>query len=333
MKKILIIQTAFLGDVILTLPLVQAVKEKYPHSEVHFLTLPSSSQISEASPFIDKVIVFDKKGKNSSLIATIRFGLDLKTEKYDLVISPHRSFRTALIVKMINSRESVGFDRASLSFIYSKRIKYRKDYHEVKRNLSLLSDPLLLKNWKIFPEIKTDKLSKEKFPFMFGEKQKIALAPGSVWATKRYPIEYWQNIAGELQKPEVQLILLGSEADSEICEAIHSKNEKIINLAGKTNLLETTAILKECDLLICNDSAPTHLAMAAGIKIITIYCSTVPDFGFYPYSDRSYTLSFDDLECKPCGIHGHEKCPINTFECGYKLKPETVLDKIKETLS
>lgn len=92
-------------------------------------------------------------------------------------------------------------------------------------------------------------------------------------------------------------------------------------------------ITKHVKLLISNDSAPTHLGMCADIPVLTIFCSTVPGFGFYPYNEQSKTISFSNLDCKPCGIHGYRKCPIETFDCGYKLLPEMVIEKIKKQLT
>lgn len=129
-------------------------------------------------------------------------------------------------------------------------------------------------------------------------------------------------------------MLIGGKSDATLCGNILSNFENgVISAAGEFSIIESIEILKNCELLICNDSAPTHMAMCADIPVVTIYCSTVPAFGFSPYNKKSITVSYDDLECKPCGIHGHNKCPINSFDCANKLLPEKIIDKIEEVIS
>ena len=98
-------------------------------------------------------------------------------------------------------------------------------------------------------------------------------------------------------------------------------------------MIESIELLKRVEILISNDSAPTHLGVCADIPVLTIYCSTVPEFGFYPYNKKSSYISYDDLECKPCGIHGLKECPIKTFNCGNLIEPLQVFMKIKEMLN
>ena len=169
-------------------------------------------------------------------------------------------------------------------------------------------------------EIKTEKI--------------IAVAPGSVWQTKVYPAEHYKEIIKYLTEDGYTVILIGGDADKDLCEQIKSSfSDKVLNLAGKFSFIETEELLKHVKLLISNDSAPTHLGMCADIPVLTIYCSTVPGFGFYPYNEKSEFISFNNLHCKPCGIHGYRQCPIETFDCGYKLQPDTVIEKIKKLLA
>ena len=125
------------------------------------------------------------------------------------------------------------------------------------------------------------------------------------------------------------VVLVGGKDDISICMDIKKKfNDSVKSFAGELSIAESMELIRNCSLLICNDSAPTHMGMATGTPTLTIYCSTVPDFGFYPYTRNSSFISFDELTCKPCGIHGHNKCPIKTFDCGYKLNPERIIERI-----
>lgn len=335
MKKILVIQTAFLGDAILTLPLIQYLKEKFSNSKICVLAIPSTSIVFEYSPFVDDVIVYDKKGKEKSFLSYLKLILKIRKEKFDKVYSPHRSTRSTLVSFFSKSKHTVGFDIADLSFLYKKKVKYEKTFHEVARNLSLANYDFK-NSWRVKPIVNVPQHNIYKLIEFekINEKKIIAVAPGSVWNTKVYPKEYFIKIIKEIINKDIFVFLIGGKEDQNLCEEIEKEiGEKIISVAGKFSVLESIELLKKCSALICNDSAPTHMAMIADIPVLTIYCSTTPGFGFYPYNEKSVYISYDELECKPCGIHGKKECPIKTFDCGYKLIPEKVLAKLHEIIS
>lgn len=335
-EKILVIQTAFIGDAILTLPLIQKIKEAFPNSEIDVISIPSTEIIFRSSPSVSKVIVLDKKSKHKSLFNLFRFSRLIKNEKYNKIFSPHRSFRTSVIVKLSGVSETYGFENSSLKFVYKNVVPYLKDEHEVRRNLNLLKDFINPEDWKIQPILFPGDYigTVNNFLNSVEGKKLIAIAPGSVWATKKYPAEYFGEVVKFLATQSYHILLIGGKEDHDLCESIGKGFEShITNLAGVFNLVESVQILAKCQLLISNDSAPTHLGMSANIPVLTIFCSTIPKFGFYPYNSRSRAIGFDDLDCKPCGIHGHTKCPEKTFACGYKLTPLHVIKEISDLLS
>jgi heptosyltransferase-2 len=330
-EKILVIQTAFPGDAILTLPMIQKLKEKYPNSSVDVVSIPATKEIFEYSPYVDKVIPLDKKGNQKSVLQLISFVNNLKKNNYTKLYSPHRSFRTSLMVYLLNVKESFGFDNASLSFVYNHVIRYDKTAHEVSRNLKLIGIEPDDEKWKIIPEINSSKEIDEKIFDLTNNISLpiVAIAPGSVWHTKKYPEEYFEMAALHLIERNYFVVFIGGKEDYELCERLHQNLKSgSQNFTGLLNIIESIQLLRQCKLLICNDSAPTHMGMAARIPVLTIYCSTIPDFGFYPYNEKSFLLSLDGLKCKPCGIHGRRKCPIKTFDCGFKLLPNVLIEKI-----
>lgn len=333
-EKILVIQTAFLGDAILTLPLIQYLKKKNPNRLIDILCIPTTSEIFLHSKFINEVIVYDKKSKR--IAAFLEIIKKIKNNNYDYIYSPHRSFRTALIVFFSKVKETIGFNTASFKFVYKKKIMYNTEIHEVARNLSLANFDFQNEDWQILPELYIPQQVFDKIDELtLTHKGKIAaIAPGSVWFTKIYPKEYYIDICRYLLSKKFQIVLLGSKDDAAVCNEITNVfKDNCVSLAGKLSIIESIGFLKKCSVLICNDSAPTHMAMIADIPVLTIYCSTIPQFGFFPYNRKSDYCSFDDLDCKPCGIHGHKKCPVNTFDCGFKLKPSIVIDKINSILT
>lgn len=336
MQKFLIIQTAFIGDAILTLPMIQKLKEKFPDAFIDVVSIPSTKEIFSASAFVNDVIILDKKNKHKSFFSLFKFSKNIKEKDYDRIYSPHRSFRTALIIYFSGVKETFGFSSSSLKQVYKNLIEYRLDQHEVQRNLDLIGFKYKNDEWKILPDLQITSEEKKKIDIYILDNKLnnfIAIAPGSIWNTKIYPKEYYKKIVNYFSKKSYPVVLIGSKSDEELCRVISAGSDNAFIAAGKFSLIESIELLKRSKLLISNDSAPTHLAMCADIPTLTLYCSTVADFGFYPYNKTSKYLSYDDLSCKPCGIHGYEECPIKTFACGYNLKPETVIDKIEEMLN
>ncbi len=337
MERILVIQTAFIGDAILTLPMIQELKKKFADSVIDVVCIPSTSEIFSSSPSADNVIVLDKKGKHKSLFSLWNFIKELRKNNYTKIFSPHRSFRISFIVMNLNVKETYGFSNSSFRHVYKNLIEYKPSHHEVRRNLDLIESNVSM-NWKILPQIDIHDQTKIKVDKYFSETKFngdiISIAPGSVWNTKKYPIEYLESVIKFLIDNSFKIILIGSEKEKPLCDLLKEKFDgKVQSSAGIFTLVETVGLLKKTRLLITNDSAPTHLGMCADIPVLTLYCSTVPEFGFYPYNGKSTFLSINDLYCKPCGIHGYEKCPVKNFACGYNLKPEIVISKIKEMLN
>ncbi|MEW6651890.1 MAG: glycosyltransferase family 9 protein [Bacteroidota bacterium] len=335
LEKILVIQTAFIGDAVLTLPMIQKLKEHKPNSLVYVLCIPSTEEIFINSDSVTGVVVYDKRGSQKTLLSYLKLIAKIRSCKFELVISPHRSIRSTLISFLSGAKNTIGFDTAACSFIYKKVVKYRKDKHEVERNISLVSYQVREELQLILPKMKTNETVKTRVASLLKSlpaKINIAVAPGSVWNTKVYPKEYFEELIKLIVSNGYGVVLIGGKEDSDLCESIAKNSDKSISLAGRLNIPESVELLRNCAALVCNDSAPTHLAMIANIPVLTIYCSTIPGFGFFPYNKTSKYLSFDELKCKPCGIHGYNQCPIKTFECAYKLKPNLVHEKLKEIL-
>ena len=332
--KYLVVQTAFPGDSLLTLPFLQELRRLDPDGQIDVVCSPACKEIFESSPSVSNVIPFDKRGEYKGFRGLARFAAQLKESKYSAIYSLHRSFRTTILVTLAGGDESIGFDTASFSFLYDKKIPYTFGDHEVKRNLNMIMDYSGDK-WKIFPELVASEEQRQKVvSFVEGMEGKkiIVIAPGSVWETKKYPVKSYAEIASELSAAGYKVIISGSKSEKESGEEIQRiAGDQIINGCGIFSMVETVELMRHASLVITNDSAPTHFAMAAGAPVLTIYCSTVPEFGFHGYSDKSYYLS-SDVSCKPCGIHGHKKCPTGHFECGTNIHANEVIRKVKVIL-
>ena len=340
-ERILIIQTAFPGDVILTLPLLQVLKKNYPESKskIDFLCIPVTSVLLKNNPYVNEVIVYDKRKSDSKdFMSLIR---SLKSKKYDLIISPHRSFRSALISKLASAKKTISFDRSSMSFLYDEKVIYDKVIHEILRNLSLLK-PLGIKTDKIIrPELfigKEESDAADKFFLESGIKQNdriICIAPGSVWFTKRFPKEKFVKVCDLLQNTGSKIILTGGESDKDLTGYIfsNSENKNITNAAGKFSILGSAELIRRSSLLITNDSAPLHIADAVETKVIAIFGATIPGFGFYPYGRNDIVIETNGLKCRPCSIHGGNECPVKTFKCMIDIKENSIIESVVSNLA
>lgn len=336
-EKILVIQTAFVGDAVLTLPFLQELKKLYQSSAIDVISTPISKEIFASCPVVNEVIVLDKRKEHKSFFKLISFSKEIKRRNYTRLYSPHRSLRTCLIVLWTGIRETYGFSNSTLPFVFKNVFQYKLSSHEVQRDLALTGEKKYEDNWHLLPEINaSDERKSEVKTFVesLDNKNLVAVAPGAIWETKKYPIEYYEEIIKYIIRIGNSVVLIGSKADEDLCKSIKSKFEKrVFSSAGMFPVPGTVELLRHCKLLISNDSAPTHFGMAADIPVITIYCSTIPAFGFYPYNKNSFSISFDDLDCKPCGIHGHKTCPIKTFDCAHKIDIDEIKNRIEKILN
>ena len=339
-ENILVIQTAFLGDVVLSLPIVQVLKKRFMNAKVDFMCIPATSKLLEGNQYISEVIIYDKRNSAQRFRGMFDIAKRLKKENYNIVISPHRSYRTSIIVRLIKPDLSIGFNISGLSFLYSERVEYLQYEHEIIRNLSLLTPLNIFIDDIVKPELFPSQVHKRKVDeiFLIHELSYIdkivAVAPGSAWFTKRYPREKFLNILKKLSDDGIKTVLVGGSDDTELKNYFDMwKPERTINLIGELSILETTELLKRCSILLTNDSAPLHIANSVGTDVIALFGATIPQFGFYPYGDNDFIFETNGLKCRPCSLHGGNVCKIKTFDCMNKIDELKIYFKIKEKLA
>lgn len=336
-NRILIIQTAFIGDVILCTPLIKVLRETFPDAFISFLLIPETQNVLENDPHLNQVVVYDKR-KKRGLGSFLRIVTRVKQGKFDLAVIPHRSLRSSLLAYLSGIPERIGFDRAAGSFLFTEKVVYKANVHEVDRNVSLLSD---------FTSHLTDR-SPELFPspedFSYARKllsdsgitegeSIVGVAPGSVWATKRWlPERFAEVLDLLLKKAGAKVVLLGSGEDRALCERIaDSMTARPAIAAGKTSLLQSAAIVSLCKVILSNDSATVHMASAMKIPVVAVFGSTIPEFGFAPYGVAQVIIQ-KQLDCRPCGIHGKRRCPEKHFRCMRDISTEEVFEAVLSLL-
>ncbi len=333
--NVLVIQTAFLGDVILTLPLVQAIRSLNQTTGVHMMVLPGASNVVSGCPAVDSTIVFDKKGAQRGIRELVRLGRRIRAMRFDAVVTPHRSLRTALLTLMSGAPVRIGFDRSALPSVFTTTVTFSDKIHEADRNLQLLRglgvDPPAKERPRIVPH-DLDKRRVDEFIRDNGltNAPLIAIAPGSVWYTKRWPPEHYAGLVRILESKGFACVILGGSEDGGLAGEILSASSsgRSVSAAGKFTLLQSAELIGRAQVLVTNDSAPLHLGVSMGTPVAAIFGPTVPEFGFAPYGPDDVIIQRENLECRPCTKHGGPSCPIGTFECMLSVSPESVAARV-----
>jgi heptosyltransferase-2 len=310
--KFLIIQTAFIGDVVLATPMAEALAQ-LDNVEIHFLVRKGNESLLENNPFIDRVWIWNKQ--QNKLRNLFQLGKEIRKEKFDCVINLQRFASTGFLTWRSRAAKKMGFEENPFSFCFSSKFKHEVNngFHEVNRNLELLREfvpgdfpPRLFPSVKNFEKV----ASYKNLPY-------VCVAPSSVWFTKQWPKENFIQLVSELTK-KYHVFLLGAKSDFALCEEVIGMNtSQSTNLCGKLNFLESAALMRDAAMNFVNDSAPMHFASAMNAPTTAFFCSTIPEFGFGPLSERSRVIeSTEDLVCRPCGLHGKKACPYGHFKCG-----------------
>ena len=329
-NKILIVQTAFIGDVVLITPLIGAVKELYPSAKVDVMVIPQTAEVLENNPNINSIILFDKRqNKITSFLKTLFF---LRKIKYDIAISPHSSMTTVLLLYYANIPMRIGYDRWKAAKYLTHKVAHPAGINKTIKNLSLLSilsDNKFSNQTKLFPSdrmfTKTDYLLSE---IKSSTKKLIAIAPGSVWFTKKWSADYYKILAKQLVENNFGVVFIGSKDEREICDEVLTEKNGI-NLAGELSLLESAAVISKCDLMICNDSGALHIANAVETDVFAFFGPTVQSIGYFPFRKNDFVFE-RDMDCRPCGSHGGKSCHLKHHDCLKNIFPKEVLRKVLE---
>ena len=319
LRKILIIQTAFIGDAILATALAENLAKNNPSAIIDMLVRKGNESLLANNPNIHSVLIWDKKQhKYKNLFGLIK---SIRNTKYDAVINLQRFTATGLITALSGAKLKIGFKENPLSGFYTRSIPHdvKSGIHEVERNQQLIeyfagkeaSKPRLYPSDEDFQAVQPFK--KDKY---------ICIAPTSVWFTKQFPAHKWLDFIKTVPN-EIKIYLLGGPDDIGACDQIkkHSDRENIVNLAGELSFLQSAALIKDALMNYVNDSAPMHIASSVNAPTAAVYCSTLPQFGFGPLADDSTIIETKRiLDCRPCGLHGKNSCPKGHFDCAETIE-------------
>jgi len=338
-KKIGIWQTAFLGDAVLTLPLLTALRNRYPDAEIHFFVRAGVESIFEGQPEIAQVRPFAKRGKDKSLKAAVRLGREIGQEGFDLWISAHKSFRSALVARATGIKRRIGYSSPWFNrFAYTDTVDRRFGELEEIERLHQLLKPLGIST----PAPKAKLIISESARAAADDfwrdhcdtRPVLGLHPGSTWPTKCWPVEYFSEIINKASNSGAQVLLFAGPDEKEVADKVMAgatDSSNVINLAGKLSLPQLAAYLGKLDAYLTNDSGPMHLAWSQDVPLVALFGPTVKKLGFFPRGDNSTVMEIP-LDCRPCGLHGPHKCPKDHHNCMRNLTPDLVWEALRKKL-
>src|SRR5712691_10470995 len=293
---LLVAQTSFLGDVVLTTPLVSALRRRLRPRRLAVLVRPEARALLDGHPDVDDVLLDDKRGRDRGIGGLVRTARRLRHERFDVVVSPHRSLRTALLLAGARIPRRVGFREARGALLYHERVPRDRRRHDVERNLALLapfggpdpSPPVL--------HLPVGRAAAERAAILLppGSGPLVGIAPGSVWATKRWTAAGFAAVVRALAGDGARCVILGGPDEVALAERVRTlAGGAACVLAGGTDIAALVAVVDRLAVLVANDSAPMHVACARGVPVVAVFCATTPALGYGPWGARATVVEAD----------------------------------------
>jgi heptosyltransferase-2 len=328
----LVIQTSFLGDTILTTPLLSALAARGP---VDVVVTPLGATILRGNPAVRELIEYDKHGVDAGLRGIRRLARRLRVGNYDAAYLAQGSLRSAVLARAAHIARRVGFDTSAGRALYTDTVTYRRDTHHAERlwRLGAGDDAPAPAADAIRPRLYPGDAERRVVDEVLGDfavRPLVAISPGSIWGTKRWP--HFASLVSQLDG--VGIVIIGNAEDAAVAETVTSvAAERVLDATGRLSLLASAELIGRCQVLVANDSAPTHLASGMGTPTLTLFGPTVPGFGFGPLAPRSEALGVESLPCRPCHPHGPRECPLGHFACMRTLEASQVAGRVRNLLS
>ncbi len=348
---VLLVPKGFLGDILLTSPVIEVLKQSAVAPRISVLCSPSLAKLISRDPLVDNVIVFDRKGEHRGRQGLRRLAEKLREERFDSAYSFHRSPRTSILLWRAGIKERVAYSDAFLGCLYTRRVQRSSTSHEVVRNLQLVVDGLqgevrakveqLIEGGELqgapfarlrAPEPRDEELSSRVCELLGEGSPYVVIAPGSAWETKQWSPERFHELAAEIVRRGTRVVITGAPSDKAACDAVARDlpGALVSNLCGETTVLEIVRLIKGARALVCNDSLALHIASAVQTPTIVVFCATSPAFGFGPWRNRAVVVEKQDLFCKPCRRHGSRQCPTGTRMCMTGVSSAQVLSPLED---
>jgi len=339
-ENVLVLQTSFLGDTVLTLPLITEIRRRFPVKRLSVICLPMARELLQDYSAIDEIIVDDKKGMDRGVAGLRRKASMLRAKAFTIALCPHKSLRSALMLSLARIPRRVGFRQSRGWFLFHDRVDRDPARHDVERNLSVLEafgvkveDCARELELPIDPGTQSEVDGKLRALGMDDQRPIVGINAGSVWPTKRWWPKGFADLI-ELLKARIdcQILLFGGKEDRAVVHEVVARcDSSVVNLVGQISLRELAAAIDRCHVFVTNDSGPMHIAVARKVPTVALFCATTPELGFYPYTSNAIVLE-RRLDCRPCASHGGRRCPLGTEACIREIEPESVFKAVEKLL-
>jgi len=339
--RLLVAQSGFLGDVVLTTPLIAELRRRLAPTSLTVLTTPQARPLLEQHPAVDRVLVDAKRTAGRGILGLVHLAQQLRREGFTLAVAPHKSLRTALLLTLAGISQRIGFRQSPGWFLYHRRAIRDPHRHEVERILCLMRAfgvepeecgrrPLI----EYSARAQADAEALLRAAGVEDSKPVFIVCPGSVWPTKRWTVAGYAGLVRLLERDYGRVLICGGPDDTVVAQAVHTQSgEQGVNLAGRADLQTFMALIDRARVVVSNDSAPMHMAVARGMPVVAIFCATTPSLGYGPYSERAVVVEQPDLFCRPCSRHGGPVCPRGTEDCMRSITASDVLAAVDHLLT
>ncbi|MGI8498075.1 MAG: lipopolysaccharide heptosyltransferase II [Gemmatimonadaceae bacterium] len=328
-QESLIVQTSFLGDTILTTPLIAELARKGP---VDVVVTPASAPVLANNPDIREIIVYDKRGRDAGVGGLLRLARRIRRRPSAgprTAYLAQGSLRSAALAAIAGYPERIGFAAAPGHSLYTRRVLRREERHHTER-LWRLAAPIDVDAeptpGTLRPRLYPGAIERAAVDALLGDRAGapfLALAPGSIWGTKRWP--YYAELAARVSSRWPLVVVGGSDDQDAARSVVDSAGEhRVLDACGRLSLLASAELIGRARALVTNDSSPLHLASAMGTPTVALFGPTVADFGFGPLAPRSASLGLEALPCRPCHHHGPPICPLGHWRCMRELDVDRV---------
>ena len=341
MERLLVAQTGFLGDMVLTTPLLSTLRRELDLESLTVLTTPQARPLVQDHPAVDSVMVDNKRGDDQGLLGLLRTARRLQRQGFTLAVAPHKSFRTALLLALAGIPHRVGFRQSPGWFFYHQTARRDTERHEVERILCMMRafglEPEACDRTPYVayhPAIQTQAQRLLAEARIAASDPVFLVCPGSVWYTKRWTTAGYSAVVRSLARHYGRVVLCGGPDDVPVAQEIEqqARGAGLLNLAGQADLQTLMALIDRARMVISNDSAPMHLAVARQVPVVAIFCATTPSLGYGPYSDHAVVVEAKEVFCRPCRRHGGPSCPRGTEECMRLITAHDVLAGVDRLL-
>jgi len=327
LHNILVIDLAYIGDVLMATPAISEIKRAFPESRVSVLCSPSSSEVLLRNPYVDEILAFEKE--NFGFSKLVAMGARLRREKFEIAFVFHRAFGSALLAFLGGIKRRVGFTTEGRRLFLTCPVKLDKTKHRADNDLAVLQaygleiDPDAALVYVTDPE-------DEGFPGrVLGqdvvERGYVVLNPNGSWDTKRWPVERFRALA-ERVEGELGLTPVGIGSVTEMARVNEALGGRGVNLAGKTDLSKLGVLCRDAAAFVTNDSGPMHIAAAVGANVIAPFGPTSPD-RCGPRSKSALVIRRAELGCIGCY---KKQCPLE-FNCMLDISVEEMFGLVEKT--